>query len=93
MKNFICPLTGNVYAYAADGSDDAFIKSGLVPISDVDLAALQASSVNPLAATLQQIIELEASITPRRWREAVLTGDSSFIKSVDGQIAALRKAL
>ena len=31
----------DVYAYEADGSQDAYIKSGLVPISDTALATLR----------------------------------------------------
>jgi hypothetical protein len=48
--------------------------------------------VIPLTPT-QQIQALEASVTPRRLREAVLTGDSTFIKSIDAQISALRATL
>lgn len=48
---------------------------------------------DPKAATVQQISELESQVTPRRWREASLTGDFTFIESVDTQIAALRAAL
>ena len=45
------------------------------------------------AAIEQQITVLEAQITPRRLREAVLTGDTSFISSIDAQITALRATL
>ena len=48
----------------------------------------------PYEPTAQdKIYALEASITDRRWREFALTGDKSFIESVDKQIAELRKAL
>ena len=49
MKNYIDPVTKEVYAYESDGSQDEFIKDGLVPISDADLVILRA----PTAATLQ----------------------------------------
>lgn len=42
---------------------------------------------------LAQIAELEAQLTPRRLREAVLSGDSSFISSIDSQIATIRATL
>ena len=42
---------------------------------------------------LKQIAELEAKITPRRLREAVLSGDNSFIVDIDNQIAAIRSSL
>lgn len=36
MKHYKDPNTNEVYAYEADGSQDEFIKPGLVPISDSD---------------------------------------------------------
>lgn len=41
MKHYIDNKTKQVYAYKADGSQDDYIKSGLVPISDTDLATLR----------------------------------------------------
>lgn len=46
MKHFIDPKTQHIYAYEADGSQDAWIKPGLVQISDDDLAALRAAAVD-----------------------------------------------
>jgi hypothetical protein len=45
---------------------------------------------NSKEAIQKEIAELEASITPRRVREAVISGDNSFIVSIDNQIAVLR---
>lgn len=45
------------------------------------------------AEKLAQIAALEAQVTPRRIREAVLSGDSSFIAEIDAQIAAIRATL
>lgn len=50
---------------------------------------LVAPPVKPLTV-LQQISVLEAQVTPRRIRDAVLTGDKSFIQEIDYKIAALR---
>jgi hypothetical protein len=33
--------TNEIFAYEADGSQDDYIKNGLVPINDIDLAALR----------------------------------------------------
>jgi len=44
-------------------------------------------------AKLAQIAELEAQITSRRIREAVLSGNNSFIASIDQQIDAIRDTL
>ena len=43
---------GNIYAYESDGSQDSFIKDGLVPIKDEDLAVLQAPTNGQLLAQL-----------------------------------------
>lgn len=42
---------------------------------------------------LEAIEELEAQITPRRIREAILTGDNSFILSMETQIEQIRNSL
>lgn len=42
---------------------------------------------------LKQISELEEQITARRIREAVLSGDNSFIQQIDTLIAELRAQL
>jgi hypothetical protein len=45
MKHYINQTTKEVFAYEADGSQDAYIKEGLVPISDADLAILRAPTL------------------------------------------------
>lgn len=55
-----------------------------------DKAASEAAA--PRLAVLAQIRELEASVTPRRLREAVL-GDNGWLNGVNAQIAALRSSL
>jgi len=40
-----------IYAYESDGSQDAFIKDGLVPISDADLVELRKPTPAELEAT------------------------------------------
>jgi hypothetical protein len=56
MKHYIDPITQAIYAYGPSDSQDAFIKPGLVPISDADLATLR----TPLPPTKTEII---ASVT------------------------------
>jgi hypothetical protein len=41
MKNYINNTTKEVFAYESDGSQDDFIKDGLVPITDADIATLR----------------------------------------------------
>tara|TARA_R110002153_G_scaffold165985_1_gene318506 strand:- start:49 stop:315 length:267 start_codon:yes stop_codon:yes gene_type:complete len=47
------------------------------------------SYVEPVPSTTDKILELEAEVTPRRSREAMLTGDYSFIQNIEEQIKAL----
>lgn len=51
------------------------------------------SLVEAREAIIQQIASLEAQITPRRVREALLSGDHTFIQSIEVQITALRLTL
>ena len=51
MKHYKDTLN-NIYAYESDGSQDAFIKEGLVPISDEDLAAMIAPTTEQLLSQL-----------------------------------------
>jgi len=51
MKHYKDVLN-NIYAYESDGSQDAFIKEGLVPISDEDLAILRAPTPEQLLVQL-----------------------------------------
>lgn len=41
MKHYKNPLTNEVYAYEADGSQDDFIKEGLISISDDEAKAIR----------------------------------------------------
>ena len=52
MKNYKDIKSGLIYAYESDGSQDAFIKEGLVPISDEDLAAMIAPTTEQLLSQL-----------------------------------------
>lgn len=45
------------------------------------------------SSILAQIAAVEATITQRRLREALLSGDHTFIEAADAQIANLRKGL
>ena len=45
--------------------------------------------VEPVPSAADKIAELEAKVTPRRSREAMLTGDFTFIQDVEDQIKAL----
>jgi len=94
MKHFKDPVNDEIFAYEEDGSQDDFIKPGLVPISDEALAVLRASKVSASDLIRQQIAALEAEAdTPRRRREAILGIDGGWLAGVNGQIEALRAQL
>lgn len=64
-----------------------------IPIpSAADLAACEVIVLANQAreAKLAQISALEAQITPRRIREAMLTNNYTFISGIEAQIAAIR---
>ena len=44
-------------------------------------------------AKLKQIADLEASLTPRRMREALLSGDHSLVQDVENKIQTIRETL
>ena len=52
MKHYIDKETNEVYAYESDGSQDDYIKEGLVPISDEDLAAMRVPTTEKLLSQL-----------------------------------------
>jgi len=101
MKHYLNKQTNEVYAYAADGSQDAYIKTGLVPISDEELAVLRAPTPAEIlaasnAAILAQIAQIEAAQV-RPTRELLLDSANAFAKNklaaLDAQIATLRAQL
>lgn len=60
MKHFKDPATNEVYAYEADGSQDDFIREGLVAITDAEADALreaQAQAIMAAAASAQPVID------------------------------------
>ena len=82
----------NTVVHVIDG-DGISRSSMLISALPESTEILPADLPDHRLAILSQIEELEASITQRRLREALLTGDTSFIDSVDAQIAALRAQL
>lgn len=62
MKHYKDPETGAIYAYAADGSDNAFIPPGLVPLSDYDLAALMEAAIDHRSVWKVRRAQLVAAI-------------------------------
>jgi len=44
MKNYKDTITNEVYAYESNGSQDLFIKEGLVPITDAEAATIHSDT-------------------------------------------------
>jgi hypothetical protein len=75
----------NIFAYESDGSQDAFIKEGLVPISDEDLAILRAPTTDQL---LQQLTQARKS----QERQGVAINNIRYAGDPDNR-QALREAI
>lgn len=58
MKHYKDPVTNDIYAYVANGSEDDYIKEGLELLSDEELALLRAEQqqppVTPSKVTMRQ---------------------------------------
>jgi len=70
MKHYKDTLN-NIYAYESDGSQDAFIKEGLVPISDEDLAAM-------IAPTTEQLLSQLSAARKEQERQGVTINDIRY---------------
>ena len=75
---------------AVDGPDD--VGDGEV-YSETTPPPTQPPAADSQAGILSQILTLEATITPRRQREAILGIDNGWLADVNTQIAALRAKL
>jgi len=97
MKHYINKQTNEIYAYAADGSQDAYIKPELIPISDAELAALLAPTAEQMkeaaiSAIKGRIASLEQSQS-RAVREVLLGGTTDRLAALEAQITTLRAKL
>lgn len=71
---------------------------GLLPAGSIEITAQEASALSnpqlPHAVSIkEQIIALEAEVTPRRMREAALGSDDGWLLALDKKIAELRAKL
>jgi len=97
MKHYINKQTNEIYAYAADGSQDAYIKPELIPISDAELAALLAPTAEQMkeaaiSAIKGRIASLDQSQS-RAVREVLLGGTTDRLAALEAQITTLRAEL
>lgn len=89
MKTLINPTTKEVYVYESDGSQDAYIKPGLVLITDADLAVLRAPKLADVAKT--KLASLQQSYSTARYADVTVAG-KMFPGNRDYQFAILTMA-
>lgn len=82
MKHYKDPNTNALYAYEADGSQDAFIKEGLVAITNVEADAIRAAQAPVLTYAQKRAAEYPDF---RDYLDGVVKGDQA---QIDAYIAA-----
>ncbi len=86
MKHYKDPETNELYAYEADGSQDEFIKEGLVSVSDAEADAIRAAAVVAAHAALTYAEKRAAEYPPiTDYLDGVVKGDQA---QIDAYIAA-----
>lgn len=84
----------NKLHFLNDANFTHLLPDSCIEITEDEAATLQASKqLTGNSLTLRKIAELEATVTDRRIREAVLGIDNGWLAGVNDQIAALRKSL
>jgi len=81
--------SNKIYAYESDGSQDAFIKEGLVPISDEDLAAMMAAMMAP---TTEQLLRQLTAARKEQERQGVVINGTRYAGD-PGNRQALQEAI
>jgi predicted RNase H-like nuclease len=73
---------------------EKFLPLGSKKIKDSEVKKLQATEIIPDTSVQAQIAEIEASITPRRIREALIsTAGKNWLKAANDKIDAIRKTV
>ena len=80
MKYYKNPTDSSLWAYASNGSQDSFIKPGLVSISVADFSAAQAAQTAANAAGVPQVV------TPFQAKAALL--QAGLLDTVKAAIAS-----
>lgn len=96
IKHFFSTDTKMLIGIPADGSQDFLIEPSWVEVSAEDAAVLRdqyAPKPSRKEQLLQAISFKESLATPRRLRDAVITGDSSFLVALEEELETLRTEL
>lgn len=68
------------------------LPQGSVQITDEEAEVIRAANIKP-PTVLEQIAQIESTITQRRIREAALGIDGGWLAQKDAEIAELRKSI
>jgi hypothetical protein len=93
MKNYKDPSTNELYAYEADGSQDAYIKEGLVQITDTEAEQIRAAAESIFFKSLtyaQKRVDEYPPITD--YIDGIVKGDRAQVQAyVDACLAVKAK--
>lgn len=80
MKHYKNPNTNEVYAYEADGSQDEFVKDGLVAITDAEADTIRAARTQATFNALPYAEKRAAEYPPiTDYLDGVVKGDQAQI--------------
>ena len=82
MKHFKDPITNEVYAYSADGSQDDFIKEGLLPITDSEADELRLQKSQSMFAELSYAEKRRMEYPPMAdYIDGIVKGDQAQVQA------------
>ena len=80
MKHYKDPNTNEIYAYEADGSQDVYIKQGLLAISDAEADVIRAANQQAAFSALTYAQKRAAEYPPMAdYIDGVVKGDQAQI--------------
>lgn len=93
MKHYKDPNTNEVYAYEADGSQDEFIKPGLVPISDSDADIIRQLNAQAAFNALSYADKRRSEYPPiTDYLDGIVKGDQAQVQAyIDACLAVKAK--
>ena len=93
MKHYKDPNTNEVYAYEADGSQDEFIKEGLVAISDAEADAIRSANQQATFNALSYADKRRSEYPPMTdYLDGIVKGDQAQVQAyIDACLAVKAK--
>ena len=93
MKHYKDPTTNEVYAYESDGSQDEFIKEGLVAISDAEADAIRSANQQTAFNALSYADKRRSEYPPMTdYLDGIVKGDQAQVQAyIDACLAVKAK--